>query len=882
MERTSRLTRLLNISITRFQVSFVIIACAISVHSIAGENFEERALELIERASQFNTNNKKHAFHVASAKFKMYAITKEDAYLSEALLDVSDGLSDIRNDTDHKDIAFALWSAMDVYLRWNTYLPTEIKDDFRITLTTTPSWGIHNTSNKNAMASSARYLAALEWPNEEFASAYKFDDIDGSAQILNTLETMAEYGDYEYNSSTYTLFHYGALRTLADFAPVEDPNSIKQKSFVAAEWILASSAAEWMDGHWVASQDRSTLLPSHSQNTYVHMDYVHYMFYGGVKPKAINHPDLIVGAVMHAISPYRPPAELVSIASQRNQSYVSRERKSSIDEGGRHEKYAQLYKTPEYAVYSEAVEFRPPVPASAKKWKNQNEQWGIAWRGGSKRSILTIKNPFLYENVATSNPDWGVSQFGQVMQDAGTVIGVYNIPTGYEARFLKGYIPDNYLAFIDNSNSGKVYLHYDGVLIGIMLTKGFSWNNGMTSFERRAGKIGFVVETASPDDYQGTPAQKLAAFKQAVLPRFDATEFSTSGQTYLGYVNLHGNKMEAKFNTYQRLNGVDVDFNSWPQVENPFVYQGAGSREMTVRFEDKTRHYDLSQWSLFGGGVSDDNGTVTIEATDYDKIETRYYAGTNSWFIGDELDGYSSTGYVFFPENSIKANYETSPQISYSFDLNESGTYAIWVRRFAPDGAGNSAHFALNGVRLKSADNRPENYNEWHWVRIGQVKMVEGEQILSVRKREDGYAIDQFLVSNDLGRNPNDSDVHTLGIRARGDTGNEIVSLVVDDTVVKQWQLSKQMQTYTVDTELQASSIVKVVFINDVYDFAKGIDYNVQLDYLKVNNTLMQTESQAYNDAAFNISTWTCGGGAASEYMHCAGEIIFDLSNIVF
>jgi endo-1,4-beta-xylanase len=104
----------------------------------------------------------------------------------------------------------------------------------------------------------------------------------------------------------------------------------------------------------------------------------------------------------------------------------------------------------------------------------------------------------------------------------------------------------------------------------------------------------------------------------------------------------------------------------------------------------------------------------------------------------------------------------------------------------------------------------------------------------------------------------------TIVVRARGTSGQESVTLRVNNTAVRTWTLSTTMTDYTMSTSLSGGSVVE--FTND----ASGRD--VQVDYISVNGSVRQSENQTYNTGVYQNGA--CGGGnGGSEWMHCNGAI---------
>jgi arabinoxylan arabinofuranohydrolase len=109
------------------------------------------------------------------------------------------------------------------------------------------------------------------------------------------------------------------------------------------------------------------------------------------------------------------------------------------------------------------------------------------------------------------------------------------------------------------------------------------------------------------------------------------------------------------------------------------------------------------------------------------------------------------------------------------------------------------------------------------------------------------------------------NSANSIVVRARGTAGTESVSLRIDNTNVATWTMTTSYQNYSASTNLTGS--ITVAFTND----ATGRD--VQVDYIVVNGTTRQAESQTMNTGLWANNS--CGGGSLSEWMHCNGVIGF-------
>jgi glucose/arabinose dehydrogenase len=119
----------------------------------------------------------------------------------------------------------------------------------------------------------------------------------------------------------------------------------------------------------------------------------------------------------------------------------------------------------------------------------------------------------------------------------------------------------------------------------------------------------------------------------------------------------------------------------------------------------------------------------------------------------------------------------------------------------------------------------------------------------------------------------------TIEILAAGETGDEIVQLLVDQQVVRTWEnvggnvFTGQFVTlsHTIDRPVTAGQI-RVAFTNDLYDPDNNYDRNVRVDAILVNNVRYETESPN----VFSNGTWLPGIGIVpgfpeSEFLHVSG-----------
>ena len=152
-----------------------------------------------------------------------------------------------------------------------------------------------------------------------------------------------------------------------------------------------------------------------------------------------------------------------------------------------------------------------------------------------------------------------------------------------------------------------------------------------------------------------------------------------------------------------------------------------------------------------GNGVSfvQSSGELVIEAENYNGSEQRNDIA--QWSTGNSQGGFSGSGYVYIAEGAVNNDIGTAAenaQLIYNVEFTDAGTYTIWVRRWAPDGAGNSVFAALSGTQSTEYDNTGDSGN-WVWKSLGTVTVSgAGVYTFELIRREDGYLVDKLVVNS--------------------------------------------------------------------------------------------------------------------------------------
>lgn len=96
-------------------------------------------------------------------------------------------------------------------------------------------------------------------------------------------------------------------------------------------------------------------------------------------------------------------------------------------------------------------------------------------------------------------------------------------------------------------------------------------------------------------------------------------------------------------------------------------------------------------------------------------------------------------------------------------------------------------------------------------------------------------------------------------ILARGQDGRENMSLLIDGTVVRSWSAigtTLREFRHTATSALRPEQI-RVAFTNDRWEPTAGIDYNLQVDAIRIGSTVYQTEAPT----VFSTGSWLASDG---------------------
>lgn len=492
---------------------------------------------------------------------------------------------------------FDMWPAVDLCVRHGDKLDAETLSNIRESATIFTQYKNTNTSNLQTLAWVTRYLAGQCFGEDAFTSLgienhWRANDPNAAQQLLANLDDCTRLGFREHASRPYYAKNLQPILSLAQLAT---DTTLRQRATLAYEAGLAQNAAGWLRGHLGTSTSRSypDVL---GQVPISSLGMLWYHFGGNLPPR--NNEAAVMAAVMN--QPVSPILE--TAATDRRVPFTSR----SFLRNAHHSAYIDS----EYILFSDG----PRAVGNFQVYPN-----GVVWTepDTSRHSFLWVAKPFRDDSgINSSNPHGRNLQQYKETQSRDAALYIYDIPDGDAFPFALGYVPGGHRAmFNESASSGHIFLHYGTVLIAIRSEIPFTWapqsgiafpaaspRPGDSEFRITGSRFALALETASPGDFPGaTPAAQLTAFRTAVLNTAAPSRTAATTPTAI-YTTRRGDALTLALSADPSTrpvsaNGVPINYNTWPVLENPWMHQRAGGSLLTLFTLQRRELIDFTQWT---------------------------------------------------------------------------------------------------------------------------------------------------------------------------------------------------------------------------------------------------------------------------------------------
>jgi hypothetical protein len=564
---------------------------------------------------------------INQAKARIATMEKQKAAGTFKSLPVGDGLE---WGEPHVN-GFGLWAILNVYMRHGDKMDQQLRDDIQWICTKNTSW-FGSTGNLSFLIPFNLYLTERMWDPALLPEDGRYGARGDAAlkMFYRRMDYTVSRGSPEFASRPYLMFNIGILLNFDN--EFIDPELAKRAA-MAYEMSIAHAAGSWLRGNWVTPAGRS--YPAYVTQAPGGNAGMLWTYFGGQTPPLGG----MSPAVYTAAEPWRPHPLIVKAATERDRPYVHRSR----FDGVHHFQTSYIDRT--YGVFSTALT-HPPTGRKSSIW-GQTYPYGVMFDqpDTTKASICWMTVPACDDKPLTNHTQGINSGFCEYLQREGTLLLVANdlrnpelLPkirsdvkghqqSSLETRSILAYVPDGYLALIDDAaTDGRIFLDYGSVLIAFSASQPFTWTprGGLFSggglskedseFRIAADNAALAMEAAPPDEFPAaSPTKRLTAFRKAIVSRTKialGTAELAPGSAPNGpadveprtvamasYRDRFGHTLEKTFQGPAKIDGEEIDYASWPLVDNPWVHQDWDG-DMRISDGVTERLYDVKAWTI--------------------------------------------------------------------------------------------------------------------------------------------------------------------------------------------------------------------------------------------------------------------------------------------
>jgi hypothetical protein len=507
---------------------------------------------------------------------------------------------------------FFAYSMMGVYLHTHDVLPDSlrmrIRDAFRVR---TMYRG--DTENHWVMYYTGMYLAAQTWPGEPgtawFNGKSSKENLDEAAGWLKQwIRTTSTIGQGEFDSPTYMTVFLCPMLLLQEFA-AEPVMKIKARMMV--DLLLADFAVQHLNGNFGGGHSRDypddIVNPLSAPST-----MWAWLYFGQPQMEQWNEARYRPRhrgsweTVFAAVSSYRLPEIIRTIATNRRAPYIHRETKRvrniiRFNTEKNPPVYKYTWMTNRYVLGSLQGGILQPI---------QQHTWDVTFSSTRTHNTLFSLHPFAsgkelamffpeeqkflagevdrYHLVYTDPRKWNSSSpYEQVFQHRNDLIVLYNIPDSVRHPHADGFFPKTLDERVVDP-SGWIFARWDSAYVGVYPLSPAEWIEEEICWRWRSTsqKTGWVVEVASVEE-----AGSFAAFQQSLRSRFPDFSGATGA---VRFATAGGDNMEFAFSGVRILNGRAVNFANGLLYDGPWMHARTGEGVITLTDGVRKRVLDFT------------------------------------------------------------------------------------------------------------------------------------------------------------------------------------------------------------------------------------------------------------------------------------------------
>jgi len=302
--------------------------------------------------------------------------------------------------------------------------------------------------------------------------------------------------------------------------------------------------------------------------------------------------------VFAAVSDYRLPEIITTMATDRTHPYVHREQKRvrniiRFQETMNPPVYKYTYMTAHYVLGSLQGGILQPI---------QQHTWDVTFASSKTHNTLFSLHPYAsgrelamffpeeqkflagevdrYHLVYTNPGKWNSSSaYEETFQHKNSLIVLYNIAEGERQPHADGFFPKTLDERLLDS-TGWMFARNEQVYIGVFPLSQYAWTEEEVCWRWRSSALrtGWVVEVSSAEE-----SGSFDAFRSSLRSRRpDTTGFARS--LAVRFLTASGDTMSFAYGGERRLNGSTVSFAGYPLFDGPWIQARIG--EGVIRLTD--------------------------------------------------------------------------------------------------------------------------------------------------------------------------------------------------------------------------------------------------------------------------------------------------------
>jgi hypothetical protein len=148
------------------------------------------------------------------------------------------------------------------------------------------------------------------------------------------------------------------------------------------------------------------------------------------------------------------------------------------------------------------------------------------------------------------------------------------------------------------------------------------------------------------------------------------------------------------------------------------------------------------------GAFQESSGEVVMEGEHFHGLDGRTDPNAVNWQVGTAVAGSVGGAYVETPgPQGANGSWSDACETSYKVNFTTTGTYNVWVRRYAANQSDNSVFAGLDGGQTSGTDNLNSDFGVWVWRNLGAVSVTSaGVKTFQLRRREAAYKVDRIIL----------------------------------------------------------------------------------------------------------------------------------------